>query len=125
MTSQAGVDAGTGGRRFAARFMGAVRLDATVFEEVEHDAGAPGQAAAVVAIAGLARAIQVLTEQGWTALSALVHVAAVAALVLAVRQALDTDTTRALLMCASAIGLGLGLLVLLGILLDGTSARWI
>jgi len=47
--------------------MGALRLDATVFEEVEHDAGALRQAAAVVAIAGLARAIQVFPEQGWVA----------------------------------------------------------
>jgi hypothetical protein len=136
-----------------------LRLDATVFEEVEQDAGALRQATAVVAIAGLARAIQVLPEQGWvgagasllaafvmwfavttavtaigvrifhgtsnfgellrtlgfaaaplvalavcalpfgalgTALSALVHAVAVGALVLAVRQALDTNTTRAL-----------------------------
>jgi hypothetical protein len=162
--------------------MGAFRLDATVFEEVEHDSGALPQAAAVVVIAGLARAIQVLPEQGWvaagaslvaafvmwfavtiavtavgvrifhgtstfgellrtlgfaaaplvalavcavplgafgTALSALVHAVAIGALALAVRQALDTDTTRALIVCAVAIGLGLTLLLLLGILLMG------
>jgi len=54
-----------------------------------------------------------------TALSALVHAVAVGALVLAVRQALDTNTTRALIVCAGAIGLGLALLLLLGILLMG------
>lgn len=177
-----GLDAAVSGRSFLARFLGALRLDATVFEEVEHDTGALPQAAAVVAIAGLARGIQVLPEQGWvgavasglaafvmwfavataitvigvrifhgtsnfgellrtlgfaaaplvvlpfcalplgtisTALSTLVHAVAVGALVLAVRQALDTNTTRALIVCAGAIGLGLALLFLLGILLMG------
>jgi hypothetical protein len=177
-----GLDAPVGGRSFLARFLGALRLDASIFEEVEHDARALPQAAAVVAIAGLARGIQVLPEQGWfaavasglaafvmwfavaiavtaigvrifhgrssfgellrtlgfaaaplvvlavcalplgvigTALSTLAHAVAIGALVLAVRQALDTDTTRALVVCASAIGLGLVLLFLVGILLMG------
>lgn len=180
-----GVDVAGGGRSFAARFLGAMRLDASIFEEVEHDPGALGQAAAVVAIAGLARGIQVLPEQGWvaagaslvasfamwfavtaavtaigvrifhgtsnfaellrtlgfaaaplvilavgalplgdfgTALSALIHAAAVGALVLAVRQALDTNTTRALIVCVGAVGLGLALLFLLGILVMGRTA---
>jgi hypothetical protein len=182
MSEGTGLDAAARGRGFPARFLGALRLDASVFEEVEHDARALPQSAAVVAIAGLARGIQVLPEQGWagavasglaafvmwlavaaavtaigvgilrgtssfgellrtlgfaaaplvllalcalplgamrTALSALVHAVAIGALVLAVRQALDTDTTRALLVCAGAIGLGLALLAVLGILLMG------
>jgi multisubunit Na+/H+ antiporter MnhB subunit len=56
------------------------------------------------------------------ALSLLVHATAVGALVLATRQALDTDTTRALAVCAGAIGVGLALLFLLGIFLLGRSA---
>jgi hypothetical protein len=57
-----------------------------------------------------------------TALSTLVHAAAIGALVVAVRQALDMDTTRALVVCAVAIGLGLALLFLLGILVMGRPA---
>ena len=49
------------------------------------------------------------------ALSMLIHAAAAAALVVAVRQALDTDTRRALIVCAFAIVLGLALLSLLGV----------
>ena len=182
MSASRGLEVAAGSRSFLARFLGALRLDASVFEEVEHDAGALPQSAGVVAIAGLARGIQVLPEQGWidavasgiaafvmwfavatavtvigvrilhgsssfgellrtlgfaaaplvllalctlplgvisTALSALVHAVAIGALVLAVRQALDTNTTRALIVCAGAIGLGLALLFLLGILLLG------
>ena len=169
-------------RSFAARFAGALRLDASVFEEVEHDAGALPQAALVVALAGLARGIEMYSEQGWvgaaaglvaafvlwlavtaavtaigvrmlrcsssflellrtlgfaaaplvalvicglplgtvgTALSVLIHAVALGALALAVRQALDVDTTRALIVCAGAIGFGLALLLLLGTLLWG------
>lgn len=171
-------DASCGRRSFAARFAGALRLDASVFEEVEHDAHALPQAALVVALAGLARGIDVVSEQGWigaatslmsafvlwlavtaavtaigvrmlrytsgfrellrtlgfaaaplvalvicalplgvlgTALSLLVHAVAVGALVVAVRQALDTDTGRALVVCAGALILGLVLLSLLGV----------
>jgi hypothetical protein len=171
-----------GRRTLAARFAGAFRLDASVFEEVEHDAGALPQAAIIVALAGLARGIEMLPEQGWigaavclmaafvlwlavtaavtaigvrmlgcsssflellrtlgfaaaplvalvicalplgalgTALSVLVHAVGLAALALAVRQALDVDTARALLVCVGAIGFGLALLFLLGMLLLG------
>jgi hypothetical protein len=174
--------AAPGRRSFPARFAGAFRLDASVFEEVEHDPGALAQAAFIVALAGLARGIEMLSEQGWvgaaaglaagfllwlavtaavtgigvrmlgcsssfcellrtlgfaaaplvalvlcalplgaagTALSVLVHAAGLGALVLAVRQALDADTTRALLVCMGAIGFGLALLFLLGTLLLG------
>ena len=173
-------DASPGGRSFAARFAGAFRLDASVFEEVEHDPGALPQAALVVSLAGLARGVEGFSEQGWvgaaaslvaafalwlavtasvtvigvrmlrcsssflellrtlgfaaaplvalvicglplgaigTALSALVHAVAIGALVLAVRQALDVDTTRALIVCVGAIGFGLALLLLAGTLL--------
>jgi lysophospholipid acyltransferase (LPLAT)-like uncharacterized protein len=185
VTREAGAglaDASPGRRSFAARFGAAFRLDASVFEEVEHDAGALPQAALVVALAGLARGIQMLSEQGWVgaagslvagfllwfavtgvvtaigvrmlgcsssflellrtlgfaaaplvalvicllplgaagaALSALIHAAGLGALVLAVRQALDVDTSRALLVCVAAIGFGLALLFLLGTLLLG------
>ena len=175
-------DASPGRRSFAARFAGAFRLDASVFEELEHDAGALPQAALVVALAGLARGIEMLSQHGWvgaagslvtafvlwlavtsavtvigvrmlgcsssflellrtlgfaaaplvvlvicglplgavgSVLSALIHAVALGALVLAVRQALDVDTTRALLVCIGAIGFGLALLFLLGTLLLG------
>jgi hypothetical protein len=42
-------------RSFPARVFGAARLDASVFEEVEHDVVAIWQAAVVVGLAGLAR----------------------------------------------------------------------
>jgi hypothetical protein len=44
-------------RGFGERFVGALRLDADVYEEVEHDAAALGQAALVVAIAAFARGL--------------------------------------------------------------------
>lgn len=177
-------EAGSGRWSFAARFARALRFDASVFEEVEHDGRALPQAALVVALAGLARGIEVFPDQGWTgavaslvaafalwlavtaavtaigvgilhytssfhellrtlgfaaapllalaicglplgaagtALSALVHAVAAGALVLAVRQALDTDTMRALLVCAAAIVFGLALLLLLSaVLLERT-----
>lgn len=47
----------TSPRAFGARLAGAMRLDATLYEEVEHDPGALGQAAAVVALGGLAEGL--------------------------------------------------------------------
>jgi len=44
-------------RSFAERLLGAVRLDASVYEEVEHDPRAMGQALAVVALASLAQGL--------------------------------------------------------------------
>jgi hypothetical protein len=44
-------------RSFGERFVGALKLDATVYEEVEHDASALPQAAGVVALAAVATAI--------------------------------------------------------------------
>jgi hypothetical protein len=44
----------TGMRSFAQRFVGAFRLDGSVFEEVASDPGALGQAAGVAAIAAIA-----------------------------------------------------------------------
>jgi len=44
-------------RPFPDRVVGALRLDATVFEEVERDEDAVGQAAGVVALASLAQAL--------------------------------------------------------------------
>lgn len=50
-----------GTRSFAQRFVGAFRLDGSVFEEVASDPAALGQAAGVAAIAAGVRAIGVLT----------------------------------------------------------------
>lgn len=44
-------------RTFAERLLGAVKLDATVYEEVEHDPGAMGQAVAVVVLAAVAQGL--------------------------------------------------------------------
>jgi hypothetical protein len=183
-TPDSATETETVSRGFAARFGGALRLDASVFEEVEHDPGAMPQAVIVVAIAAFARALQILPEQGWigaavsvfaafvvwfavtaavttvgvrifhgsssfdellrtvgfaaaplvilavcalplggvgTAISFGVHAVAIEALVVAVRQALDIDTARAIAVCAGAVGLGLGVLLLLGVILLGRS----
>lgn len=46
-------------RSFGERLLGALRLDATVYEEVEHTPEALGQAAGVVALAAVARGLGV------------------------------------------------------------------
>jgi hypothetical protein len=51
-------------RSFGDRLLGAVKLDAGVFEEVEHDTGAVGQAAGVVALAGVAQGLGALQAAG-------------------------------------------------------------
>lgn len=48
-------------RSFAQRFVGAFRLDGSVYEEVASDPGAIGQAAGVVVIAAAARAVGVIS----------------------------------------------------------------
>lgn len=146
-------------RPFLERLIGALKLDPTVFEEVEHDEGALPQAAGVVALAAVARALTgggvvagfVAGFVGWVVataliwligvrifkhtsdflellrtlgfasapqivlvlvalplgpLSALIALAvlafSIAAFVIAVRQALDVTTGRALLVCVLA-----------------------
>jgi hypothetical protein len=44
-------------RGFVERLLGALRLDPATFDEIEHDRGALGQAAGVVALGGVAAAI--------------------------------------------------------------------
>ena len=46
-------------RSFGERLLGAIQLDATVYEEVEHTPDAMGQAAAVVALAAVAQGVGV------------------------------------------------------------------
>ncbi len=46
-----------GPRTFVERVIGAIKLDASVFEEVEHDGDAIGQAAGVVGLAGIANGL--------------------------------------------------------------------
>jgi hypothetical protein len=56
-------------RSFAQRFVGAFRLDGTVYEEVASDPGAIGQAAGVVVIAAAARAaVDMVTGPSGTAI---------------------------------------------------------
>ena len=68
--SASGFDAGSGSaaggtpRSFGARLIGAFKLDASVFEEVEHDTSAFGQALAVVALTALAQAAGTFGETG-------------------------------------------------------------
>lgn len=57
-------------RGFGERLIGAMRLDATVYEEVEHDAGALGQAAAVVALGGVAEGLALAGMLGVSGLMA-------------------------------------------------------
>lgn len=54
------------------RMMGAARLDTAIYEEVEHDASATGQAAVVVAIVAVASAIGAIGGEGMGPLGALV-----------------------------------------------------
>lgn len=51
-------------RSFGERLVAALKLDASVYEEVEHDRDALGQAAAVVALAGVASALGALGAVG-------------------------------------------------------------
>jgi hypothetical protein len=53
-----------GRRSFVERLVGALRLDAPTFDEIEHDPGALGQAAAVVVLAGVAAAIGAAGQGG-------------------------------------------------------------
>lgn len=64
---------------FAERAIGAAKLDAAIYEEVEHDTGALGQALAVVVLASVATGIGSASGQGAGVLALLVG--ALAALV--------------------------------------------
>lgn len=171
---------------FVERLLGALRLDAATYEEVEHDESALGQAAGVVVLAALAAAIGTATRgdggavgvvfgalAGWLISTAFIWVIGVrwmnhtsdyrellrtlgfasspqilfvasgipalgvliaavawgwglAAFVVAVRQALDVTTGRALWVCVLAVLLNaaciLGLALLLGSLTCGSGA---
>ncbi|MAE94434.1 MAG: hypothetical protein CL910_07225 [Deltaproteobacteria bacterium] len=50
----------SGGRSFQERLIGALMLDASVYEEVEHDQDAMGQAVGVVALGAVAGGIGAL-----------------------------------------------------------------
>lgn len=50
------------------RMIGAARLDAPTYEEVEHDTTAMGQAAAVVVLSSVAAGIGTVTQAGWSGL---------------------------------------------------------
>ena len=56
---------------FFERVIGAVRLDATTYDEIEHDPGALGQSAGVVALAGVAAAIGAAGGGGGGAIGAM------------------------------------------------------
>ena len=53
-----------GRHSFVERVIGALRLDAATYEEVEHDPSSLGQAAGVVAVAALAAAIGTASRGG-------------------------------------------------------------
>jgi hypothetical protein len=171
---------------FVERVIGALRLDAATYEEVEHDESSLGQAAGVVVLAALAAAVGAATRggggavgaifgslAGWLVSTAFIWVVGVrwmnhtsdyrellrtlgfasapqllfvgsgipllgtliaavawgwglAAFVVAVRQALDVTTGRALWVCVLAVLLNaaciLGLALLLGSLTCGGGA---
>ncbi len=50
---------------FARRLLGAFRLEASVYEEIEHDASALPQAVGVVALGGLAEGLFLAAVSGW------------------------------------------------------------
>jgi hypothetical protein len=171
-------------RSFAERVIGALRLDAGIYDEIEHDPNALGQAAGVVALAALAAAIGSAGQigvggavllvlgslLGWALSTAFVWLVGVywlkhssdyqellrtlgfasapqillllnaipvigfllalaarlwglAAWVVAVRQALDVETGRAVLVCVLAVlvqaACAFGLVLLFGSLLFG------
>ena len=60
-----------GSHSFFERVIGALRLDAATYEEIEHDPGALGQSAGVVALAGLAAAIGAAGQGGAGAVGAM------------------------------------------------------
>jgi len=185
--SEIGSESGPGGaaRSFGARLVGAFKLDASVYEEVEHDTSAFGQAAAVVALSALAQAAGTFGETGgggalaslfggfvgWFLGTGLVWLIGVAimnhtsdygellrtlgfaaapgmlgvlgvlplgpaeallgvaifalstiAAVIAVRQALDVGTGRAIVVCVLANLVPVALAMALGLLLVGTGA---
>jgi hypothetical protein len=55
---------GGGTRSFSERLIGALKLDASVYEEVEHDTSAFGQAATVVALAAIAQGLGTIHDSG-------------------------------------------------------------
>ncbi len=178
-TDPVALERGLHHRSFGERLFGALKLDASVYEEVEHDPTALAQAAAVVAIGAVAQAVTALAVIGVAAtlnailsaflswllapavvwaigvkmmehtsnfpellrtlgfasapklllvlgvipllgwLAALVAWVMVAiAYVIAVRQALDVETGRAVFVCLLAVGLA----VMVSVLLGGLSA---
>lgn len=50
------------------RMIGAAKLDAATYEEVEHDRSAMGQAAGVVVLSSIAAGIGTVTQTGWSGL---------------------------------------------------------
>lgn len=63
-TGSIGSGGGGANRSFGERLFGALKLDATVYEEVEHDTSAIGQAAVVVLLASLAQGAAAFQEAG-------------------------------------------------------------
>lgn len=53
---------------FTERMIGAARLEASIYEEVEHDSSAMGQAAGVVVLSSVAAGIGTMTQAGWSGL---------------------------------------------------------
>jgi len=61
----------SGRHSYFERVLGALRLDAPTYDEIEHDESAPGQSAGVVALAGLAAAIGAASQGGGSAVGAM------------------------------------------------------
>ena len=61
----------SGSHSFIERVIGALRLDAATYDEIEHDPGALGQSAGVVAAAGVAAAIGSAGQGGGGAIGAM------------------------------------------------------
>jgi hypothetical protein len=169
-------------RHLATRLVAAFRLEPALFDEIEHDPRALGQAILVVTAGGLAQGIARFGETGglgllvgivsalalWLAATAVVylagvrwlggtsgfvellrtlgfaatpllllvlcaiatgvaaslvyavaHLLAAAGFFVALRQALDMETSRALLVCVAALAAGLIVLFVVGLLVSG------
>ena len=62
-------------RSFLGRWLGAVRLDASVYEEVEHDRAAIFQALGIVSVAGLARGLAAVANDDLVGVSGSIVIA--------------------------------------------------
>jgi hypothetical protein len=100
---------------FADRVIGAARLDARIYEEVEADRQSTRQAVVVVLFASVAGGVGLLGLESSAPELVLARIAGLVAMIVAVRQALDyRHTFRAIAVCAVGWGLSLAVAAVIG-----------